>query len=103
MTQTERLMERAVAAFRAHFVVFVAGGAVLLVLAAATGWRWIYWPVMVWGVLLLGHYLIYKTRTVDARWVDERTEELYLKSYDRDHIQNIRSQHGRDDTPGNSD
>jgi hypothetical protein len=50
--------------------------------------------------VLLVHYLVYKSRTVDERWVEERTEELHLKSYDRDHIQNIRAAHGRDDTPG---
>lgn len=99
MTRAERLLELAVAGFRPHFLVFLAAGLAILGLAAATGWRWMYWVVMAWGTLLLVHYLVYKTRTVDERWVDERTEALNLKSYDRDHIENIRSRLGGD-TPG---
>jgi MFS family permease len=100
VSRVERLLALAVTSFRPHFAVFLAAALGLLVLAVTTGWRWTYWTAMVWGILLLVHYLIYKTRTVDERWVAERTEELHLKSYDRDHIQNIRVAHGRDDTPG---
>jgi hypothetical protein len=96
----ERLLALAVSSFRAHFLVFLAAAAAILAVAAAMGWRWVYWPVMVWGIVLLVHYLVYKTGTVDDRWVDERTEELHLKSYDRDHIQSIRAQQGRADIPG---
>ena len=99
MNQAERLLALAVSSFRRHFVVFLAAVLGVLVLSAATGWRWTYWVVMVWGVLLLLHYLIYKSRTVDERWVEERTEELHLKSYDRDHIDTIRSRLADDDTP----
>lgn len=98
--RAERLLELAVASFRPHFLVFLVAGIGVLALAAATDWRWMYWVPLVWGLLLLSHYLVYKARTVDERWVDERTEELHLKSYDRDHIQNIRSKVGCDDTPG---
>ncbi len=35
------------------------------------------------------HYLRYKAATVDEGWADARTAELRLKSYDRDHIENI--------------
>ena len=100
MNQPERLLGLAVAGFRPHFLVYLATGLGMFALAAATGWRWMTWVMLVWGIVLLVHYLVYKTRTVDERWVEERTEELHLKSYDRDHIQNIRSQHGSDDTPG---
>ncbi len=100
MKRAERLLGLAVARFRVHFLVYLAAGIGVLGLAAATGWRWMSWVMLVWGILLLVHYLVYKTRTVDERWVEERTEELHLKSYDRDHIQSIRSQHGSDDTPG---
>lgn len=100
MKQAERLLQLAVTGFRPHFLVFLAAALAILALAAATDWSWLYWLPLVWGIPLLVHYLIYKARTVDDRWVDERTEELHLKSYDRDHIQNIRAAHGRDDTPG---
>jgi hypothetical protein len=35
------------------------------------------------------HYLIYKSRTVDERWADERTADLRSKSYDAGHIDTI--------------
>jgi hypothetical protein len=100
MNRAERLLDLAAARFRPHFLVYLGTALAMFALAAATGWRWMWWPMLVWGIVLLVHYLVYKTRTVDERWVDERTEELHLKSYDRDHIQSIRSTHGRDDTPG---
>lgn len=99
MTEAERLLGQAVRLFRPHFLVFFAAAVAILAVAAATGWRWLYWIVMGWGGLLLIHYLIYKARTVDERWVEDRTEELHLKSYDRDHIQSIRTRQDQDDIP----
>jgi hypothetical protein len=100
VTEAGRLLGLAVRLFRPHFLVFLAAAATILALAAATGWAWLYWIVMGWGILLMVHYLVYKTRTVDERWVEERTEELHLKSYDRDHIQSIRTRQEQDDLPG---
>ena len=99
MTRGEGLLDLAVRGFRLHLLIYLMVGFLALVLAAVTGWRWLSWPMLVWAVLLLAHYLVYKTRTVDERWVEERVEELDLKSYDRDHIQSIRAQHGGDDIP----
>jgi hypothetical protein len=100
VTRAERLLDLAVASFRLHFLIFFATGLLVLALAVAMDWRLLYWVPLIWGIPLLLHYLVYKARTVDNRWVEERTEELHLKSYDRDHIQSIRSQHGSDDVPG---
>jgi hypothetical protein len=100
VTEAERLLGLAVRLFRPHFLVFFAAGAAIIALAAATGWHRLYWIVMGWGGLLLVHYLVYKARIIDERWVEERTEELHLKSYDRDHIQSIRAGQAQDDIPG---
>ena len=35
------------------------------------------------------HYLIYKAKTVDDDWAEERTAELHSKSYDAHHIDTI--------------
>jgi len=77
-------------AFRLHLALFVGGNVALNVANyfAGGGW-WAFWPLVAWGVVLMIHYLRYKTATVDDRWVDSRTAELRLKSYDRDHIENI--------------
>jgi hypothetical protein len=52
-------------------------------------------PLAVWGVLLGVHYLVYKTRTVDESWVDERTADLRSKSYDASHIDSIAERSGK--------
>lgn len=41
-----------------------------------------------------GHYLIYKARTVDERWAEERAADLHSKSYDASHIDRIAEDHG---------
>jgi hypothetical protein len=93
VTRAERLLRFAVASFRLHFLIFFATGLLVLALAVAMDWRRMYWVPLIWGIPLLLHYLVYKTRTVDERWVEERTEDLHLKSYDRDHIDTIRSRY----------
>lgn len=45
--------------------------------------------------MLLGvHYLVYKTRTIDDSWVEERTADLRTKSYDASHIDTIARDRG---------
>ena len=77
-------------AFRRHLALFVGVNFALNVANhfGGGGW-WAFWPLVAWGMVLMIHYLRYKAATVDEGWVDERTAELRLKSYDRDHIENI--------------
>jgi 2TM domain len=81
---------RARDAFRRHAVLFVIGSIALNVANyyVGTGW-WAFWPLAAWGALFMIHYLRYKAATVDERWVDARVADLRIKSYDRDHIENI--------------
>ena len=76
--------------FRRHLALFVGGNVALGVANyfIGGGW-WAFWPLVAWGVVLMVHYLRYKAAAVDDAWVDARTAELRLKSYDRDHIENI--------------
>ena len=80
--------------FRLHLWAFVL---VNLALNAANwfagGDWWAFWPLMVWGVALVGHYLAYKSKRVDARWVKERTDDVRSKSYDRAHMDSIEARH----------
>jgi hypothetical protein len=55
---------------------------------------WAFWPLIVTGMLLGLHYLLYKAMTVDEHWAEERIEELNLKSYDRSHIEELKSRFG---------
>lgn len=45
------------------------------------------------------HYLVYKSRTVDEKWADERTADLRSKSYDAGHIDAIAREHRQDRLP----
>jgi hypothetical protein len=76
--------------FRRHLLLFVAVNVVLHAINVYTGapW-WAFWPLVVWSMILLAHYLVYRARRVDERWVKERTEDVRSKSYDRAHIDSI--------------
>ena len=78
-------------ALRLHTWAFAAGCAVLVAANWLTaGWWWSFWPIAAWAVVFTGHYLVYKARSVDERWVEERTDELRSKSYDAGHIDAIK-------------
>jgi hypothetical protein len=80
--------------FRWHAIAFVAVNAALNAINLATGapW-WAFWPLAGWGLLFGLHYLVYKTRRVDPQWVEERTEDVRSKAYDRGHIDSIESRY----------
>ena len=79
-----------VQAFRLHAWAFVLVNIALNAANAFVGadW-WAFWPLVVWGSILAIHYLIYKSKRVDERWVKERTDDVRSKSYDRAHIDSI--------------
>lgn len=93
-----RWLERA---FPWHVCGFLAGNAAFSIANAFTGgpW-WAFWPLVVTACLLAIHYLFYKSTAVDERWVEERIEELNLKSYDRSHIESLKARHGDKAAPG---
>jgi hypothetical protein len=77
-------------AFRLHLWTFVFVNIALNAANALVGadW-WAFWPLVVWGLVLAVHYLIFKSKRVDESWVEERTEDVRSKSYDRAHIDSI--------------
>ena len=77
-------------AFRLHLWTFVLVNIALNAANALVGadW-WAFWPLVVWGLVLAVHYLIFKAKRVDERWVEERTEDVRSKSYDRAHMDSI--------------
>jgi hypothetical protein len=84
-----------VGGFRWHAAGFVALNAILTAANIALGktW-WAFWPLLVTAFLLGVHYLLYKALSVDDAWAEERVEELNLKSYDRSHIEGLKSRLG---------
>ena len=85
---------RVVSGFRWHLLAFAVLNVALTLANVATGrpW-WAFWPLIVTGFLLGVHYLLYKVATVDEHWADERVEELNFKSYDRSHIEELKSRY----------
>jgi hypothetical protein len=81
---------RARRAYRRHVALFIGVNVALTVvnIFVGTGW-WAFWPLAVWSAVFVVHFMRYKALTVDERWVDARAAELRIKSYDRDHIDNI--------------
>jgi hypothetical protein len=82
-------------AFYWHARVFLVANAALNIINLFIGrsW-WAFWPLVLTSFALAAHYLVYKSLSVDARWVEERAEELNLKSYDRSHIEDLKSRYG---------
>ena len=90
--------ERATApgrAFRIHAGAFCAGAAAL----AGANWLsagswWSFWPIAAWSAAFTVHYLVYKARSTDERWAEERAADLRSKSYDASHIDSIAKRYG---------
>jgi hypothetical protein len=90
--------------FRWHACGFLAINVALNLANVVTGrpW-WAFWPLVATSLALGLHYLVYKTAAVDERWVDERVEELNLKSYDRSHIENLKARYSGKNRPPPTD
>jgi hypothetical protein len=80
--------------WRWHALAFVAANAVLQVANLLTGppW-WAVWPLVAWGAVLGGHFMVHRARHSDERWAKERTDEVRSKSYDRAHMDAITKDH----------
>lgn len=90
--------DRLVRSFRWHVWSFAALNLGLTAINIALGapW-WALWPLVATGIVLGVHYMLFKALTLDERWVEERTRELAIKSYDRSHIESIRERQQHDE------
>ena len=76
---------------RPHVLVYigVAAGAMLLNYLSPAD-RGLFIPILLWGVLVLVHYLIVRTIHTDPEWVEERSESITMNASDLSHIEDIR-------------
>ena len=76
--------------FRLHRHIFATAMVALIVINVVVGggW-WSFWPMCVWGLAFSLHFFYYKSVTIDEAWVQERTDDMRLRSYDLSHISDI--------------
>lgn len=76
--------------FRWHVLAYCAviGALTIVNILVGGGW-WSFWPTCAWGLVLAFHFFYFKSVTVDDSWVQERTDDLRLRSYDLSHIRDI--------------
>ena len=84
--------------FGAHLRLYLVlcGGLTLVNLVTGTGW-WSFTPVCGWGILLAVHYFYVRAANVDDDWVEERTDDLRIRSYDLGHITDLEERIERGD------
>ncbi len=57
----------------------------------------LFWPIGAWTALLAIHYFIASSLDVREDWVDEKAEDLRMRSYDFGHIDEIRDRAAKHD------
>ncbi len=84
--------------FRRHALAYSAiiGALTAVNIAIGGGW-WSFWPTCVWSIVLSFHFFFYKSVTVDEAWVQERTDDMRLRSVDLSHIRDIEDRVSRQD------
>ena len=79
--------------FRPHaFIYAVAVLLGLMFLLFSVG-GWFFWPLLIWTIVFLAHFLIVKSMNIDSDWVAERTAKTADKAYDLSHVESIRERH----------
>lgn len=84
------ILELATQYFRPHAWAYGIALFLAAILALISGALWFFWPLMVWTILFLIHYLVVKSLNIDGNWVAARTEKTAMKAFDISHIQTIR-------------
>ena len=74
-----------------HIAVYgVVVACALLLSFVAPADRGLFIPLLLWGVLVLAHFLTVRAITVDPDWVEERSETITMNASDLSHIEDIR-------------
>ena len=84
--------------FRWHLLAYsvIIGALTAANIVIGGGW-WSFWPMCAWGIGLSFHFFYYKSVTVDESWVQERTDDMRLRSVDLSHIRDIEDRVKRQD------
>jgi hypothetical protein len=84
--------------FRRHVLAYsvIIGALTAVNIVIGGGW-WSFWPTCAWGIGLAFHFFYYKSITVDEAWVQERTDDMRMRSVDLSHICDIEDRVNRRD------
>ena len=90
----ERWAARLSAWWRRHWIAYAAvvGCATVADVFAGEGWN-TFGPALGWGMLLVLHFILARSMTMDNEGVERRTEDLRLRAYDQGHIDDIGGRH----------
>ena len=72
----------------------------LLVDLAASDGRWFFWPVLVWGAVVLLHSMCVNIVRLDDDWAAGQAREIGDRAYDLSHIEDIRKRYRGVARPG---
>lgn len=97
--ESRRMLPRA-KKFRPHIKIYAGVVAAALALNFGLGLGLpLFWPIALWSTVLSIHYFIASSLDVDEVWIQDRIDDMRVRSYDFDHIRDIRDRvNARDDT-----
>ncbi|MFK5978839.1 MAG: hypothetical protein QM488_08140 [Rhizobiaceae bacterium] len=87
---TDKFLNLALQYHQRHKWTYAIGAILLAAIMMVQNQWWLFWPLSVWTVVYLVHYLIVKCMIIDDEWVEDRTLNTAYYAYDLDHIVNIR-------------
>ncbi len=77
--------------YKTHSVIYVIALLAWATAVALIPGDWsLFWPIMVWTISFMIHFLICKGTHVDEEWVEERVERINEEAKDLSHIEAIR-------------
>ena len=90
----ERWANRLATWWPRHRIAFAAvgGGATVADVFLGDGWN-TFGPVLAWGMLLVLHFILARSLTMDEEGAARRSEDLRLRAYDQGHIDDIGGRH----------
>ena len=77
--------------YKTHSVIYGTAVVAWAVAVAFIPGEWsLFWPIMIWTIVYMIHFLVFKGTHVDEEWVDERVERINDEAKDLSHIEAIR-------------
>ena len=85
---------------RRHLVLYFSALVIwaLAILLSTGNWS-AFWPMMTWSLVIMVHYLVVRSVSVDAEWIEKRTDQVTDDAKDTSHIESIRNHYVRGNRP----